>query len=273
MSFPTFQVIRTALAAGTLAAAGIGYAQDYPQAAPPPPTANQQYGAPGYGQGQNPGYNQNGPQPGYGGPQSQYPNGGPNQPPPAYSAPAPSHLTIRPGTYITIRTNQFLSSDRNQAGDVFSGSLVRPIVVDGVVVAEPGQQIEGRVAEAKKAGRVSGTSSLGLQVTDLTLVDGTQTPIQSSIVGRSGPTSVGRDAAAIGGTTALGAAIGAAAGWGTGAAIGAGAGALAGTIGVLLTRGRPTEIYPETMLTFRLEAPVSIVTARTASAFRYADQS
>ena len=74
MSFPTFQVIRTALAAGTLAAAGIGYAQDYPQAAPPPPTANQQYGAPGYGQGQNPGYNQNGPQPGYGGPQSQYPN-------------------------------------------------------------------------------------------------------------------------------------------------------------------------------------------------------
>ncbi len=169
--------------------------------------------------------------------------------------------------------SDWLSSDKNQPGDAFYATLSQPLVVDGIVVAPRGATVMGRVAEARKAGRVEGTSRLGIQLTNLTMVDGQQVSIQSQMIGRSGDTSVGMDAAAIGGTTALGAAIGAGVGWGTGAAIGAGAGAVAGTIGVLLTRGRPTEIYPETMLTFRLEAPVSIVTARTASAFRYADQS
>ena len=72
--------------------------------------------------------------------------------------PVPAQLTIKPGTYITVRLNQALSSDHNHAGDAFAASLVRPIVVDGVVVAGRGQTLGGRVAEAQKAGRVSGTS-------------------------------------------------------------------------------------------------------------------
>src|SRR5262249_51278577 len=140
----------------------------------------------------------------------------------------PTHLTVRAGTYIVVRINQALSSDRNQAGDAFSASLARPLVVDGVVVAQTGQTVGGRVAEAQKAGRVTGTSRLRLQLTDLVLVDGQQLPIQSQMVTRSGPTTEGRDAGAIAGTTALGAAVGAAADWGRGAAIGAGAGAAAG---------------------------------------------
>lgn len=198
------------------------------------------------------------------------------EPPPAENAPAPtdpvpSRLTLRPGTFVTVRVNQTLSSDRNQAGDAFSATLVRPVVVDGVVVAQRGQTLGGRVVEAQKAGRVEGTSRLAIQLTDLTLVDGQQVPIQSQFVSRAGGASIGRDAGAIAGTTALGAAVGAAADWGTGAAIGAGAGAAAGVIGVLLTRGRPTEIYPESMLTFRIEAPVTIATDRAPQVFRYAE--
>jgi type IV secretion system protein VirB10 len=159
---------------------------------------------------------------------------------------------------VTVRLNQTVSSDRNHAGDAFSATLVRPIVVDGVVVAQRGQTLGGRVAEATKAGRIEGTSRLAIQLTDLTLVDGQQVPIQSQFASRAGGTSVGRDAGAIAGTTALGAAVGAAADWGTGAAIGAGAGAAASIIGVLLTRGRPSVIYPESVLTFRIQAPVLI---------------
>jgi hypothetical protein len=73
---------------------------------------------------------------------------------------------------------------------------------------------------------------LGVQLTDLTLVDGTPVALRSQFISRSGPTSTGRDAGAIAGTTALGAAIGAGADWGRGAAIGAGAGAVLGTLGV-----------------------------------------
>jgi hypothetical protein len=138
-------------------------------------------------------------------------------------------------------------------------------------VGQRGKTVGGRVAEAQKAGRVEGTSRLQLQLTDLTLVDGQVVPIQSQLITRNGPTSVGRDAGAIAGTTALGAAIGAGVGWGTGAAIGAGAGAVVGTLGVLLTRGHPTIIGPESVLTFRVEAPVAISTERAPQAFRYVD--
>jgi len=238
--------------------------QGYPQNAPP--AGN--YGRGSY-QGPPPNYQQ-GPPPNY---QPNYQQGAPNyqQAPPPPQAPIPASLTIKPGTYITVRVNQVLSSDHNHAGDAFSATLVRPIVVNGVVVAEHGQTIGGRVAETKKAGMVEGTSKLGVQLTDLTLVDGQNIPIQSQLISRNGSTSVGRDAGAVAGTTALGAAVGASADWGRGAAMGAGAGAAAGLIGVLLTRGHPTVIYPEQVLTFRLESPVTVATDRAPQAFRYVE--
>ena len=185
--------------------------------------------------------------------------------------PLADRLTVRPGTFITIRTGQMLSSDRNQQGDAFFGTLAEPIVVDGIVVAARGQQVTGRITETKKAGMVSGTSKLGLELAGITLMDGSQVSIQSQMIQRAGGTSVGRDAAAVGTTTAVGAAIGASADWGRGAAIGAGAGAAAGLAGVLLTRGHATEIYPETTLTFRLESAVAVDTTRAPQVYRYAD--
>ncbi len=77
--------------------------------------------------------------------------------------PVPAKLTIKPGTFLTVRLNQGLSSDRNQPGDAFAATLVRPVVVDGVVVAQAGQTVGGKVVEAKKAGRVEGVSHLGVQ--------------------------------------------------------------------------------------------------------------
>jgi hypothetical protein len=179
-------------------------------------------------------------------------------------------LTIQPGTFVTVRLDQELSSDQNDAGDAFSATLVRPVVVDGVVVAQPGQVLGGRVVEAQKAGRVQRVSRLGIELTDLTLVDGQQVRMESQLMSLSGPRSRGRDATAIAGTTGLGAAIGAAAeGGGVGAGIGAAAGAAAGIAGVLLTRGHATVLDPESMLTFRITAPVAISTARAPQAFRY----
>ncbi len=186
---------------------------------------------------------------------------------PAYGPP-PAQLTIAPGTFVTIRLNQVLSSDHNQQGDAFTATLVKPLVVDGIVVANRGQTILGSVSEAKKAGLVHGTSRLGLELTDLTLADGHQMPVHTSFVSRNGPTSVGRDAVGVGTTTAVGAGVGAVAAGGRGAAIGAGAGAAAGVLGVLLTRGYPTVVYPEQVLTFRVENPILVSTERAPQAFR-----
>src|SRR5580693_3943427 len=202
-------------------------------------------------------------------PQGQFNGPAPNYPPPPDNSSVPPKLTIKQGTYVTVRINQWLSSDRNQKGDTFTGTLDQPVVVDGVIVAQRGQQVYGSVSEAQKAGRVEGTSRLGLQLTQLTLVDGDQAPIQSQMVTRNGQTSVGRDAAAIGVTTGLGAAIGAGVNGGVGAGVGAGAGAVVGILGVLLTRGRPTVIYPESVLTFQVQAPVEIATDRAPQAFQF----
>jgi hypothetical protein len=218
----------------------------------------------------------NGPQDNQGDPNQNQPSY--NQNPPDYNqnqnynqqdAQVPAQLTIQQGTFVTVRVNQLLSSDNNQSGDAFSATLVRPLVVNGVVVAEPGQTLGGRVVEAKKAGRIEGLARLRVQLTDITLVDGQQIPIQSQLISRTGPSSVGRDAGAMAGTTALGAAIGAGADWGRGAAIGAGAGLAVGALGVLLTRGHPSIIYPEQILTFRIEAPITISTTNSPQSFRF----
>ena len=194
----------------------------------------------------------------------------PNTPPAAapQTQSVPGTLTVPAGTILLIRMNDYLSSDRNQIGDHFTAVLENPLVVNGWVVARRGQVLVGQVKEARKAGRIKGTSELGVELTDLTVVDGSQVPILTELWKGSGGTSHGQDAATIGTTTGLGAIIGAAADWGTGAAIGAGAGAAAGIGAVLLTRGRPTILEPEAQLNFRLVDPVRVDTTQSQQAFQ-----
>jgi len=293
------------LTLGTLAAAGLALAQDLPVAQDqttaqaqsqdqqqPPTQQNRGWRrvgdpAPSDVANQAPNYPSGGPYQGQPSDPRAYDNGTPpqqqqHQYPPQYQYPQsgqapntnngviPSTLTLKPGTYLSVRIDQALSSDHNHAGDGFSATIVKPVIVDGVVVAAPGQTVGGRVTDAKKAGYVEGTSRLGIALTDMTLVDGANVPVHSQLISRNGPTSVGRDVAAIGGTTALGAAIGAAADWGRGAAIGAAAGAAAGLIGVLVTRGVPTHIGPEDVLTFRVQDPITISTDRSPQSFHWA---
>jgi hypothetical protein len=177
-------------------------------------------------------------------------------------------LNLPAGTLIQVRINNELSSEHNQAGDRFTATLEQPIIANGWVVARRGQLLTGRVVSVKKAGFISGTSQLGVEVVELTLVDGQILPIRTSLVQSSGGTTRGRDAATVVGTTGLGAIIGGAAEGGGGAAVGAGIGAGAGILAVLTTRGRPTILFPESQLTFRLEAPLDVSTERGSVAFQ-----
>jgi len=186
---------------------------------------------------------------------------------PHAAQPVPATLTVPAGTILVVRINEFLSSDKNQIGDSFTGELEQPIVVNGWVVARRGQVVTGVVKTVQKAGRIKGVSQLGVELTDLTVADGHQVPVLTELRQGSGGTSRGQDALTIGTGTGFGAAIGAAADWGTGAAIGAGAGAAAGIATVLLTRGRPTILEPETQLTFRVVDLVRIDTTNGQQAF------
>jgi len=243
----------TLAALSILAVAATAFGQE-----PAPPLATSQTSTPGWRKFSGPPPQQATP-----------PQGAPEQVvPPTTAQPAvPTHLTLPAGTFVTVRIDQFLSSDKNKPGDGFSATLAKPLVANGLVVVKRGQTLGGRVEEAVKAGRVKGVSRLSIQLTSMTAADGQQVPIQTALTSFKGNTSNGRDAGAIATTTAVGAGIGAVADWGPGAAIGAGAGLIAGTVGVLVTRGRPTIIPPEAQLTFRLAKPVTISTENAPQAF------
>ena len=193
-------------------------------------------------------------------------------PPPQPAQSVPGTLTVPAGTILLIRMNDYLSSDRSKIGDQFTAVLDQPLIVNGWVVARRGQVLVGQVKQVRQAGRIKGTSELGVELTDMTTVDGRQVPILTELWKASGGTSHGQDAATIGTTTGLGAVIGAAADWGRGAAIGAGAGAAVGIGAVLLTRGRPTILEAEEPLSFRLVDPVRIDTTQSQQAFQPVNQ-
>lgn len=185
-----------------------------------------------------------------------------NSPPTPPAAPAeprqPHHATIPAGTTITVRLAEALSSKKNQPGDVFSGTLDQPIVVDGFAIAERGARVQGKLADVQQAGHVKGASQLVLQLTKVHTSDGQDIAISTEKFSKEASTSHGEDAKKVGIGAVLGTAIGAIAGGGKGAAIGAGAGAAAGGGAAVATRGKPVELPVETRLTFRLQEPVTI---------------
>src|SRR4029077_2664277 len=184
------------------------------------------------------------------------------------AADAPGTIPIPAGKVIFIRLNQPLSSDHSHPGEGFTATLDQPILVNGWVVARRGETVVGTVTSAKKAGRVKGVSQLGLELTELTVVDGQQLPLSTELWNGSAGASHGADAATIAGTTGVGTIIRAAAKGGEGAGIGAGAGAAAGIAAVLLTRGKPTVLGPEARLSFRTKEPVTVSTENSRQAFQ-----
>ena len=180
----------------------------------------------------------------------------------------PGEVVLPAGTWINVRIDQLLSSDYNRVGDIFAATLSQPVVAGGTVIARRGQTISGRVTESVRAGRIKGTSRLGIELSELSLADGQQIPIRSQLVEFSAGGSRGQDTATVATVTGAGAAIGAGAAGGFGAGMGAIAGAGASAIGVLLSRGRVTEVPPESVLRFRLLEPLTVNTSRTQQAFQ-----
>ena len=189
-------------------------------------------------------------------------------PPAARNSTVPDTLTLPAGIVIPVRIQQWLSSDQNHAGDTFNAVLDQPLIVNGWVVARRGQTVTGRIVLAQKAGHGNAESKLGVELSQLNLVDGQQLPVTAQLIQDSRTRSQGRDAATLGGTTALGAIIGGAAGGGSGAAVGAAAGIGVGIAAIMATPGRPTIIRPETLLAFQLQSPVNISTSQSQVAFR-----
>jgi hypothetical protein len=179
-------------------------------------------------------------------------------PPPPPAPPEPHRVTLNAGILIPVRLVDGLTSERNLPGDSFTATLYRELVADGFVIGERGARVEGRVVASDKGGRVKGVSSLTVELVRLHTSDGQTVAIQTDGFERRAAETHGQDAEKVGAGAAFGAVIGAIAGGGKGAAIGAGVGGGAGAGAVMATRGSAATLPPETRVTFRLKAPVTI---------------
>jgi len=154
----------------------------------------------------------------------------------------PSQVILKQGTLLTMRIDQKLADNKNAVGDTFQGALMHPLVVDGIVVAQRGQMVFGKVLKAEK---VKGVHFLGIALTSIALVDGSQAVVQMQLVSRqSQPRPYGsRDRGAVNANSP-------------------------GVPGSLVTKDHDSEIYPGTLLTFQSTTNVGINTSN-ASAFHY----
>ena len=166
-------------------------------------------------------------------------------------------ITVPAGTRILIRMIDSIDSSKQKAGDRFTASLETNLVVDSVVVAPRGTTVYGRLASAESAGRMSGSSELGLELTDI-VINGTAYPLLTSTYEVKGQGEGKKTTKKVIGGAGLGALIGGIAGGGKGAGIGALAGAGAGTAVAASKKGQQLSIPSETLLEFRLQQPAPL---------------
>jgi hypothetical protein len=169
-------------------------------------------------------------------------------------------ITVPAGTRILIRTVDAIDSSKQKAGFRFTATLETNLQAEDKVVAPRGTTIYGRLAQASSAGRMSGSSELTLELTDI-VINGTAYPRLTSTYELKGKGEGGNTAKKVVGGAGLGALIGGIAGGGKGAGIGAAAGAATGTAVAASKKGQQLQIPSESLLEFRLEQPVALPVA------------
>jgi len=174
-------------------------------------------------------------------------------------------ITIPAGTTLSVRMIDTVDTSKTQTGEQFSATLDSPIYVDDKIAIPSGADVKGRVVSSKSAGKFEGQSDLALDLINVSY-GGHSYQIKTEKWEKSGAGRGKNTAAKVGGGAALGAIIGGLAGGGRGAAIGATAGAGAGAGAQAITHGQQVVVKPETLLTFTLSDPITVMPSGNSEA-------
>jgi hypothetical protein len=192
---------------------------------------------------------------------------------PAVAAPPAPHEYIVPaGTHILLRLTNAVNTKSTVTGDRIYLETAVPVFINGRVIIPQGSYVNGRVADAKSAGRVKGRAALALEYDSITLrTTGVSRDLRSrpdsvDTIGRldksegkiEGEGTKGEDAGRVARTTAagtgVGTMIGAASGHvGAGAGLGAAGGAIAGLASVFGSRGKQVVLPAGTTMDMTLD--------------------
>ncbi len=172
-----------------------------------------------------------------------------------------ANAVIPAGTQLSIRTNENITADQESAGRQYSAEVAQDIL------GENGQVVVPKASPAMLTVQKVSTGTMGVGNNEVALalqsvqVNGRTYNVQTNTSTQSGDRGIGknkRTAEMTGGGAVLGTVIGAVAGGAKGAVIGAIAGAGAGATAQVLTRGKEVKVPAETVLTFKLDQPVTL---------------
>ncbi len=163
--------------------------------------------------------------------------------------------TIPSGTQVAVRTDQRIRLS-SADGQVFTATVADDVRDNN------GNVVINRGSRAELIARRVNNNDMALDLDSIS-VGNRRYSVEASEDVRGGTRRDGlggnsRTGKYVGGGAVLGTLLGAIAGGGRGAAIGAAAGAGAGAGTQVLTRGRRVDVPSESVLTFRLERPLSI---------------
>src|SRR5271154_4704462 len=88
-------------------------------------------------------------------------------------------ITVPAGTRVLIRMVDSIDSSKQKAGFRFTATLETNLQAVDVVVAPRGTTVYGQLASASSAGKMSGSSELTLELTDI-VINGTTYPLLTS---------------------------------------------------------------------------------------------
>ncbi len=167
-------------------------------------------------------------------------------------------VTIPSGTPLKVTLNDSLQTNKNEQGDVVTGTLAEPVEMEGKILIPAGSTCNGVITKLVKGGTMKTSPEIAFIVTEITTPKGKTYEVTVDTVYKKGKSHTGRQVGMIGGGAAAGAIIGGILGKKKGAAIGAVAGAAAGT-GAAAATGRENLVYPAGLtLTFTLQKPVRV---------------
>jgi len=166
-------------------------------------------------------------------------------------------LVVPSGTAVTVSLGSAIGSKLSQAGQTFSGSVSKDVLVGEAVAIPKGATVSGTVSDAKALGKFAGGAVLQVRLDSINL-HGSDIPVQTAVRTFSAKGKGKRTAVATGGGAALGGIIGALAGGGKGAAIGLAAGAGAGAGGSALTGNKDIVLPAESDVTFELSQALEV---------------
>jgi len=166
-------------------------------------------------------------------------------------------VVVPAGTAVTVSLGSAIGSKLSQAGQTFTGTVAKDIVVGNDVVIPKGSNVSGTVVDAKPLGRFAGGAVLQVRLDSINL-NGYDMKVEASSKSFSAKGKGKRTAVMAGGGAALGGIIGALAGGGKGAAIGMAAGGGAGAGGAAFTGNKDIVLPAESDITFELTQPLKL---------------